>query len=656
MIFPVSFYRVEEPVVRKITFTMATTPSSFTVKSAFLKYDKDFLFGLSLHDGWLDAYNVAFRYFTGSGAIIHNDGVSPASSGLYFTDGCGNDVAFRGSCAIETEAIGVVSNMSWPMVAELYSEGWYMTNHSLSGKLTADFPSEDPERTAAVRAEIQGAIDEMRAEIGANMRSFNAPSADDIYELVDHEFLTAGVFDFIYANYEDGSGFSKKGHERTLEEWINGGNFGVRTDFTVVSDPVMTRTDDDLDFFRDEIAEVDPTATPATHKGFKIGIHRVSYGEAETGFATSVRWLTFKDFFDRVEAEWGKSGSDNMWFVSWEEFVQYTLTRLNTTYDIQIDGTTVTVTFDFSGVNPLFREHAVSLLIDSDTTINSISYSGFPTNSHSIASRTGSDGGTYDALVNVAYRPEYDKAVTNRVTGQVLVSRAEVTKTQEDVDTAQAFLDTLAAGSFNSALQTRLDAIVVTPESRVISIDFGSSAVGSPTPAPWNNMTGTTSATPTATTISDLLDSTSNATGIGLEVTTQFSLVQGNTKANASHVNNPFPYTALRDSWETTPSGFGVWKLTGLNSSKRYDFIFCSSRGFTDQDTLYTVTGSTTVSDYHLTKNNGDGDVYDTAVVTGIAPDTNGDISVRVEGSVGLTPNSSHQGFMGAVQITERNP
>ncbi len=189
-------------------------------------------------------------------------------------------------------------------------------------------------------------------------------------------------------------------------------------------------------------------------------------------------------------------------------------------------------------------------------------------------------------------------------------------------------------------------------------IDFGSTNTGFPSTGNWNNIT-TTSRNESGITL-NLVNELGNTTGVTLTVddSFDFSNTLGTTTPNSSL---PFISTATMDSFYGEASDFngnvnetGGYTLSNLDPLKYYSFsIFASRINVTDnRETLYTVTGQTTVSNTLNASNN----TSNTASILNIKPLSNGTISfVATTG----TNNNNANGFyyLGAVKmVTSSTP
>jgi hypothetical protein len=650
------YYRRKVNAVKKIVFTMTSAPSTFDITKATMRYDKEFAFSFRFDDGYLDAYTTAFPFFKG-GDVLFNGGSVPNYAGLFYTDGCGNDVAFKAEIAINSgeveEVVNPSARMNWTMVNAIYNQGWGVYNHGANELVSPAFDGlTQPQIDALIAVEIDEAESEIRTKTGVRVKNFTAPSNDNNYDPLTTARAISGdlkIVNNIRAPQRDALLSPFQYWYTTAGGRIDG--IGADYDFINVTHAANLQQDaTDLNFMATAIAGL----SAGENVWFASGIHRCSYGDAETSDGVSLRFNEMRDFFERVNSTYGKTGTDIMWFAPQNEIYEYVFASELSVLSTVIEGNTVTVTCNFADVPTSFRTHALSLLIDSDVNITSVAFEGFDDGSDNI----GYGGDNTTALVNASYSPSYETAVIQRGRAQVLVTEVESTKQQADFTIAQDFVNTLSIGSYRTALQVRLDAIVIVANSTIYSIDFGTNGGGRPTELPnWNNMTETEGLTAASTGLTAMITSTSSIGSLGLSISTAFAAVETNSSANVANVNNPFPFTALRDSWETDTNGFGVVVIDNLNPAKVYDFEFCSSRGSVHQDTMYTATGTNSAQCFHLTKNNGVGDVWETGTITvGIVPNGSNEISIRVEGSIGLVPNSNNRGYLGVIEITERNP
>ncbi|HQQ12269.1 MAG TPA: hypothetical protein PK855_03855 [Bacteroidales bacterium] len=124
------------PGVQYIMVNFAGPPSTATVTKTVLRYNKDFAISFHTDDGFQDVYTVGFQFFTG----INEGGNS--YPGLFYTDGCGNDISFKLSNSVfsysgyNNEDMHQPGNgygaVSWPQLATMYLNGCSINNHGFT--------------------------------------------------------------------------------------------------------------------------------------------------------------------------------------------------------------------------------------------------------------------------------------------------------------------------------------------------------------------------------------------------------------------------------------------------------------------------------------------------------------------------------------------
>ncbi|WP_295124218.1 fibronectin type III domain-containing protein [uncultured Chitinophaga sp.] len=156
-----------------------------------------------------------------------------------------------------------------------------------------------------------------------------------------------------------------------------------------------------------------------------------------------------------------------------------------------------------------------------------------------------------------------------------------------------------------------------------------------PAGSPWNN----TNNVPQLNDKYLLFNDEGNNSGISVEVTKDFSgenpfgMVTGNN-------SGVFPDNVIRSTWWLDVGVTSKLKVTGLNLSQSYTFVFFGSRdGDGDRTTVYTVNGKSV--SLNCAKN-----VNNTVQLTDIRPDANGEAEITI--SLGAT---SSYGYIGALVI-----
>ncbi|WP_243350254.1 DUF4886 domain-containing protein [Parabacteroides sp. FAFU027] len=175
-----------------------------------------------------------------------------------------------------------------------------------------------------------------------------------------------------------------------------------------------------------------------------------------------------------------------------------------------------------------------------------------------------------------------------------------------------------------------------------IQIDFGSQTLMSG--LPWNNLTSTA----LGSSVSGLLDTDGNNTGVSIKVSDAFGGINSNGPSS-TNTGTSLPSAATGDSFWGNGTGAYTgmteptagFLVTGLEPEKAYDFCFFSSRtGATDnRETTFTVTGSNQQS----VSVNSSGNTTNLATVTRIKPASDGSVSISLR--AGANNNNSYKFF-----------
>ena len=186
----------------------------------------------------------------------------------------------------------------------------------------------------------------------------------------------------------------------------------------------------------------------------------------------------------------------------------------------------------------------------------------------------------------------------------------------------RSLVDTVASAYSGVISGTTLD-------NNIPSIYVNFSTVTSPI-APWNNTNAVISA---GSTFSNLTDATGTATGINLK------LVQGwvgtATSGAVTNTNTGvYPDAVMKTFYYDTASTAKNVQVSGLSSSRKYDFTFFASRSGNapsgDNRITYYSIGSQTVSLAASPSNTSK-----TVQIRGVSPDVNGQIQINIQRDAG---------------------
>ncbi|MDZ7775644.1 MAG: hypothetical protein U5L09_08635 [Bacteroidales bacterium] len=328
------------PVVT-ITFAEPVTADDFTLQKADLKYDKDFGYSIQIDDGLTHITDYAFPLLEG-GEV---DGET--FPGLFYTDGCGNDIPFKMATAHYSwnayndndmhdpengyADLGDNGTVTWDQIISMYNNGWGIYNHGFYDNGTAGGLEYTINRNHSYTKRnthpgIPGGID---------MNLFVIPASSTELGPVA---IQNGYNQILSANYQLGDPYYNINTAPYYNEEISR-YFGNSTILPAV----------------EQLAE-------AAEEGIK--------GMATTG-THQLSWQDFKQDMETIEDEYGKSGTDQLWFATSEEVIQYLYVRDHVELATQISGNTVTI--ELTGELPDdLRFYALSLLVESDKEITQV--------------------------------------------------------------------------------------------------------------------------------------------------------------------------------------------------------------------------------------------------------------------------------------------
>ncbi len=629
---------------RNVVVNFSGTPTFFNISKCIVKYDKTFAFSWSMDDSLGDAALIALPAFHG-GNVVHKDGIELNYPGMKYTDGCGNDVDFN--FELKTNGANLTNNsssgyyMNNKDFRKAYVKGCSYVNHSLSHKATDEEFSTDPTiKEQQIIAEIIDNYNLVKNVTGIRMNNFSVPSNYPPYFPIAYQMYLAGTIKRINYMRPDLSTTVRQNYPSTdysLEFYstLTEIGSGAVRDFNTWKHSTIL----------DSVADMVPIQTVITntnalnHYWITAASHALglNFGVADGDPGMGFKWVTFKAFFERLQSTYGKTGNDSIWMENDNNVWEYLQCYKNIVITSQnLTSTKKNINLDFSQCNPEYRYHSTSFIISTNVNVTSLQFEGFDKSSYKLNYKSLGNG---NVLVNVEYMPLYEKALFRRLNALVCVETFEFTNTSADKVIAQASVDLLLNGSYKTSLQARIDAVTVLPDSINIRIDLGSTSATYQTATPWNNMALATNAVvPAGTTIANLLNTSSQTTGIALTVVSQFSAV-----ASAGATDDGtllYPYSAHRDSFSTAIGTYGVIKLSGLNASKLYDIKLYGSRASIVSVQKYTVNGVTRTLDIKNNRN-----------VTVDFPNTvpvSNEITIRVEGNTGSTV-----GYLSVIEITE---
>ncbi len=412
------------PGVQYIMVSFNTAPANVSVTKSVLRYNKDFAVSFHTDDGFQDVYTVGFQFFTG----INEGGNN--FPGLFYTDGCGNDISFKLSSSIfsysgyNDEDMHQPGNgygtVTWPQMATMYLNGCSINNHGF----TSDAFTEPDYMHYTIR----------RNESFIRRRLLNT--------------IDGGVKTRIFVNPNGATPYTDVAFAAGYRSVLRMGAWGVIPN-EGLDIGTFTSWDQNLELNR-VLAEsvnlqqmVDQYADAAvngSHYWMPVFTHRIVEDYPQASF--------FNDF-NHIANTYGKNGTDKVWMATEEEIIDYQIVRQLTSINYGLTGNTLLITLN-GEIPTSLRHHALSLVVEADVSISTINIIGGTGNSYNGI-------GTNSSLINLNWNGSvadnlFELAETN-------VTYAEQNPTEYNGLIAMDYVLMLPAGPEKEAFKTRLCAL-----------------------------------------------------------------------------------------------------------------------------------------------------------------------------------------------------
>ncbi len=327
------------PLVDSVVVDFETAPAFIQVIKTPLKYNKDFAMSFQMDDALREIYTDILPVFSGS------DG----SSGLHFTDGCGNLLNFKMSSAIYiftsngTDLLDPndpwhdKSKLTWSELRLLHKLGWGIENHGL-------FDNPDIANSNIINYAFNRTLSYARRKI--------SPSLQIKTFVIPNNVTT-------YINY-----FSQHKYHAALNQgqdntWIGYGKngFNVESDTINWLKPVKLNRSFIYDGFKKTADQLFANSKNGKHLWFLSGMHYLPG--------------SFINDMKSIEQVYGADGMDNIWIANDDEILDYLAIKQAITVKDTLTGTHAVITFQ--GDIPTDRLfYALTLKIKSDAIIKKI--------------------------------------------------------------------------------------------------------------------------------------------------------------------------------------------------------------------------------------------------------------------------------------------
>jgi hypothetical protein len=416
---------VGEPGIQFIMVSFNQPPSNVTVQKAPLRYNKKFALSFHTDDGIADVFNVGFPFLTG----VNTTGTN--YPGLFYTDGCGNDISFKLSSALfswsrfNNEDMHQPGNgygtVSWPQLALMYQNGCGIYNHGFTSDAFTDLPF--------MRYSIR------RNESFIRRRLLNT--------------TPGGVRTRVFVNPNGATDYTSVAF-----------NEGYRATFRMGASGVIPNDGVNVNAFSNWSGNLELNRQLAE----SINVQQLANQLAAASIDGVNKWMpvfthriiedypqsTFFSDFNYIASTYGKNGQDNIWMATEEEILNYLHVREATTVNHIVSGNTLLITF--SGQIPTdLRYYPLSLVIQAeDATITSINIIGGTNNTHS-------GTGQNNALINLSWDGSPEANLFEIAEGFVVA--AEQNPTEYNGLIAMDYVFMLPEGPQREVLKNRLCAL-----------------------------------------------------------------------------------------------------------------------------------------------------------------------------------------------------
>ncbi len=337
--------------VYRITIELDRPASGVQVHKAPLKYNKRLAYSFTLDDGLGSHYTAAFPLLNG-GYIEENNTTYP---GLFYTDGCGNDVKFKAGLAwytINSRGVDLHDNVpgfvTWSQLQEMLNAGWDVFNHSYShaaNRDDIDFNEEINLNTSAIRART-----------GFTTTHFVIPSGDSRY--TEPAFVNG-----MHAVYSQGSDFP------------NGSGLRVDRPLDLSAYKMYRRfladNSHDKATINRHLEEVVDKVEAGGYYWFNEFTHHVGFNQ--TG--GSLSFDTFEYYMQYIENTYGKKGNDMIWMAPLQEVYEYLMLRETSMLSTNANGNFLEISIDIRQADAQ-RWKALSVWLDTDARILNVSAPG----------------------------------------------------------------------------------------------------------------------------------------------------------------------------------------------------------------------------------------------------------------------------------------
>ncbi len=331
-----------------ISIQFASTPTSPpSVSKAVLRFDKDFAYSFTFDDATDDAVTAAVPVL--KGGTVRAIGAN--FTGLFYTDGCGNSLPFKGGIAwnsanqigidVHTGIVG--GQLTWGQLDTLYDDGWDVMNHSYSHKsrwvntmTAADYKNQVDSNNLVVFNKTRKKIE---------MPVFIVPANDDVY----HSYAFAAGHKIVFDQSASTTGYG-----------------GLRVDGTPNLYQLKLHRMYLNDVYQRTVPQFIDTVALRSRNGVKMWFNEFSHRVDDfTTTSTSYNFYYFKSHLESIANQYGKTGTDRMWMAPLQEVYEYLVVGQTASFTSQMVGSRMDIAFDTRLIPSWVRRKTMTLVVNS---------------------------------------------------------------------------------------------------------------------------------------------------------------------------------------------------------------------------------------------------------------------------------------------------
>ncbi|MFK8009762.1 MAG: hypothetical protein AB8H03_25635 [Saprospiraceae bacterium] len=322
-----------------ITVTFANSISNVpNIEFTKFRFNKDFAYSLTLDDGNVNDINVVYPMLSG--------GTTPDGQthvGHFYTDGCGNNQEFRVGFSIMGNHTFDVTNglnfMSWPQVNTLLQAGWDLFNHSFDHcAYGCDYD-----------AEVLNNVSIIESKTGFKPTHFAVPSGDD-------EGYTVPAF---------ANGMTSVSDQNYL--FPGNGGLEILNQMNLYQFRLHRNTlEQEATPYGNDIDNIAAVSQSGNKYWFSEYAHKIGYPNQSY---VSVDANDFKNYMNYIENNYGRFGSDRVWFAPMQEVYEYLAVKQNVQIlNTSISNNQLVITLNLANVPNDLRRNNLTLLLDGQST------------------------------------------------------------------------------------------------------------------------------------------------------------------------------------------------------------------------------------------------------------------------------------------------